>query len=233
METPNAKVRRAATTKIGGGADYAKVAERIRLFREDCPRGLIETEPTFLEGGSLMFKARILKDKADPHSGESKAHAHSGEKNLEKEKAFEKLESIAVGRALANLGYLASGEIASSEEMEEYEQFVSERKQEQMSECEKQLRACKDIGQLAKVWSALPIEGKEKLTAVKEELKAIYAKQEKPKEEAKAVKTVAEEPPEVAEPTVEEIVDSLPEDMGGTPREKMEKAKSAAMKKSV
>ena len=40
-------------------------------------------------------------------------------------KSFEKLESIAVGRALAFAGFSADGEIASFEEMEEYEKKPS------------------------------------------------------------------------------------------------------------
>jgi hypothetical protein len=42
------------------------------------------------------------------------------------EKALEKLESIAVGRALAFAGYLASGEIATAEEMERFASFGTE-----------------------------------------------------------------------------------------------------------
>jgi hypothetical protein len=58
-------VKKAETIKIGGNVDYAKVSERIKLFREDCPNGLIETEPK-IEGNIIMFKCRVLKDKAKP-----------------------------------------------------------------------------------------------------------------------------------------------------------------------
>ena len=117
------------TIKVGGGADYAKVAERIKAFREDCPNGLTETTPTFLEKNMVMFKARALKDKANAASAEATAHATGENKD---KKAFEKLESIAVGRALAMLGYLASGEIASSEEMEEFMEQKEGKRQEAM-----------------------------------------------------------------------------------------------------
>lgn len=73
--------------------------------------------------GKILFKARILKDKAKPDSGEGIGHAMGGLKNKkgeEEAKAFEKLETTAVGRALAMLGFMSSGEVASFEEMEEY-----------------------------------------------------------------------------------------------------------------
>jgi hypothetical protein len=106
------------------GNDYAKVAERIRVFREDCPNGLIETKPALQEDGQILFTARILKDKANKNSGEGTGHSLGKNTGL---KAFEKLETIAVGRALAMLGYMASGEIASNEEMEEFHAYREEK----------------------------------------------------------------------------------------------------------
>ena len=99
------------------GNEYAKVPERIKLFRSECPNGLIETTPTFHDEGGIMFTARIVKDKSRPESAEASGHALG---NIKDPKAFEKLETVAVGRALAMLGYLASGEVASDEEMQEF-----------------------------------------------------------------------------------------------------------------
>jgi len=106
------------------GKDYAQVSERIKQFREDCPNGLIETEPKIQPDGQILFSARILKDKAEPTSAEATGHALGSGKG---DKAFEKLETIATGRALAMLGYMASGEIASSEEMEEFYKYRDEK----------------------------------------------------------------------------------------------------------
>jgi hypothetical protein len=117
-------MKNAKTTKIGGGADYAKVPDRLKLFREECPNGLVETLPEIREDGSIVFSARILKDKARPESGEATGHAFGQNKT---NKDFEKLETIAVGRALALLGYLASGEIASSEEMSEFYEYQQQK----------------------------------------------------------------------------------------------------------
>lgn len=137
------------TTKIGGGADYAKVADRIKLFREQNPNGLIETVPT-ITGTQIMFKARILKDKSDQNSGEATGHAMLENKGV---KAFEKVESIAVGRALALLGYMASGEIASSEEMEEFADYKETQRQEKLTDLVEQAEQIKSKVELRKFFA--------------------------------------------------------------------------------
>jgi hypothetical protein len=105
------------------GKAYAQVADRIKEFRQDCPNGLIETNYK-LEDGQIIFSTRIMKDKAKPESAEATGHAMG--KN-EGAKAFEKLETISVGRALALLGYMAGGEVASSEEMEDFYAYQEEK----------------------------------------------------------------------------------------------------------
>lgn len=119
--------RKVKTGKVSGGAEYAYVADRLKQFREDCPNGLIETSPTIRENGQLMFTARVLKDKSKPESAEATGHALGKNTGA---KAFEKLETQAVGRALALLGYLASGDIASAEEMEEFYEYQDMKVQE-------------------------------------------------------------------------------------------------------
>jgi len=150
-------MKKTQTIKIGGGADYAKVADRLKLFREDCPNGLIETTPT-IEGTTIMFKARILKDKAKESSAEASGHAIGENKG---QKAFEKVESIAVGRALAMLGYMASGEIASSEEMEEFQEYVEEKRQEEMLTIQAELVEIKTIEELREFYKKNEGKGKE------------------------------------------------------------------------
>ena len=39
------------------GNSYAKVADRIKQFREECPNGSIETEQTTLPDGQMILKA--------------------------------------------------------------------------------------------------------------------------------------------------------------------------------
>jgi hypothetical protein len=130
------------------GKDYAQVKDRMNEFREANPRGLIETTPTLLPDNTIMFKARILKDKADETSAEATGHAMVANKGL---KAFEKLETIAVGRALALLGYGSDGAIASSEEMEEFESFLVEKKLKAIDDMQK----CKTLDELKTFFTSL------------------------------------------------------------------------------
>jgi len=104
--------------------DYAKVVDRLNEFRSENPRGKIETSFELVDG-NIAFKTYILKDKSDTNSAEATGHAVS--KNDGSDKLFEKLETLSVGRALAMLGYASSGEIASFEEMEDYNKWKDEK----------------------------------------------------------------------------------------------------------
>lgn len=159
----NKKVK---TEKISGG-DYAKVKDRMIEFRQDNPRGLIETSPTINED-NIIFKARILKDKADPNSAEATGHSMGKGTGA---KVFEKQETIAVGRALALLGYGASGEIASSEEMEEFEEWKQEQFMEQMAEATDAIKAAKSADELKDIWLPLSPQLKKTLEKLKDERK--------------------------------------------------------------
>lgn len=108
--------------------DYAKVVDRLNEFRRENTRGKVETS-FVIKDGQIAFKAYILKDKADEFSAEATGHAVEAQ-NSKTDKQFEKLETIAVGRALALLGYSAGGEIASQEEMEEFNQWKLDRIQD-------------------------------------------------------------------------------------------------------
>lgn len=105
------------------GKEYATVPERLKEFREQNPRATIETTP-IIEGDVVIFKAKIVKDKNDPSSAEATGHSYG---KLTGEKAFEKLETVATGRALSLLGYLNDGQIASTEEMKEFEGYQAEK----------------------------------------------------------------------------------------------------------
>lgn len=151
------------------GKAYATVPARIKEFREANPNGLIETKPELLEN-EIMFSARILKDKSNPASGEATGHA-IGKKTGDK--AFEKLETIAVGRALALLGYMASGDIASSEEMEEFNDYKENQKIEARICAIEKLEECNTLEELQSVWKSLGVVIQDKeVVAKKDELKA-------------------------------------------------------------
>lgn len=110
-----------------GDKDYALVPDRLKEFRETNPRASVETEPTYNADGSVTFKATIVRDRADEYSATATGNARYSEVEMEKPKAFEKLETVSVGRALSMLGYLNDGRIASTEEMDEFEQYKEDK----------------------------------------------------------------------------------------------------------
>lgn len=136
------------------GKEYAQVKDRMLEFRTNNPSGLIETTPT-ITGNIIVFKARILKDKSDINSAEATGHAMGENKGA---KAFEKIETIAVGRALALLGYGADGSIASSEEMEE---FLQSKQSKKVEELMKQVDGITDVKVLREFYVANKGNGKE------------------------------------------------------------------------
>ena len=154
------------------GKEYAQVKDRIKEFRNDCPRGLIETSATIQPDGQIMFKAKIVKDKSDEFSAEATGHALGANKGL---KAFEKLETIAVGRALALLGYASDGEIASGDEMEEFLEYQQEKKAEIIEQSKEQLENCASLEELKSIWQSIPPEAKKELETLKEQIKQKYA----------------------------------------------------------
>ena len=152
-------MKKTATIDLKGKA-YAQVKDRIKEFRADCPNGLVETSFT-LSDTSLVFKARILKDKANPASAEAIGHSFKELKKVsEAEKQFEKQETIAVGRALALLGYASDGEIASSEEMEEFQEYQNEKKTEAIMEVTEAIGNCQSVDELKTLWASLSGEMK-------------------------------------------------------------------------
>lgn len=140
-------MRKTATVNLKGN-EYAYVKDRLKNFREDCPNGLVETSPEVKSDGTIIFTARVLKDKSKPNSGEATGHAFG---KASGDKAFEKLETVAVGRALALLGYLASGEIASADEMQEFIEY----QQMKVDDAIKAIETAKTIDELKEVFMGL------------------------------------------------------------------------------
>ena len=101
--------RKVETIEIGKGVNYAKVAARSAEFHRDNETCSIETTCEFKEG-FVLFTAKVTTKKGT-------FTGHSMDKIGGRQKQFEKQETIAVGRALAFAGYLASGDIATFEEM--------------------------------------------------------------------------------------------------------------------
>jgi len=160
------------TTKIKGGIDYAKVVDRLGEFRTSNARSKISVKFTYDEVGNLTHTARIWKDKTDYYellkSGVSAADALEScdaegssfmpKDRLKQEKGFEKNETIAIGRALAILGYAVSGEVASSEEMEEFESWKMSKVEEARAQAIEKISGAKNIDELLGVWKSLTKE---------------------------------------------------------------------------
>lgn len=149
---------------------YAKVSQRLKEFREDCPRANIITEPTIQPDGTVLFKCHIIKDKSDENSAESTGHALSSEATGNK--VFEKTETIALWRALANMGYLASGEIASAEEMEDYMQYLDNRIEAEVAE----INATETMEELQELWGRLRQKSKKPVIEAKDAKKLSFNK---------------------------------------------------------
>lgn len=148
------------TMKLSGN-DYAKVNSRMLEFREKNPRGKIENTYEYVTIGDktyIQFKSYIVKDKSDEFSADATGHARLPDDA--KQKTFEKCETIAVGRALAFLGYGADGEVASSEEMEEFLAHKQEVFAEQVMQVTEAIVACETQDALRTLWAGLSGEMK-------------------------------------------------------------------------
>jgi hypothetical protein len=99
------------------GKEYAPVSARVEQFHKDYGSGSITTETTFSEG-HVIVKATITFSAS--HDAPTRTFTGHSYGKVGTEKAFEKLETTAVGRALAFAGYLAGGEIASYDEIESF-----------------------------------------------------------------------------------------------------------------
>lgn len=149
--------RRTDTVKLAG-KDYASVAQRIKEFRADHPNSKILSREKQLESGETVFKAYIWRDRntyisGDLDSADSDGMAKSKPTDGDKEKWFEKLQTIAIGRALAILGYLASGEIASFEEMEEFLKDKEEKRQAYIQDQIELFDHAKTMDELKELWA--------------------------------------------------------------------------------
>ena len=110
--------------KLGRGdgafdlASYAPVAERITLFYETFPRGRIITELMSRTERDVVFRALVYRDASDGDAAATGwAAEREGDGEINTVACLENTETSAIGRALANLGFTASRERPSAEEM--------------------------------------------------------------------------------------------------------------------
>lgn len=161
-------MRKLKTIKLSG-KEYAQVAERLRAIHEDYPRGGkngdfdIVTVYDMTERGVIFTANLTIRE-----GGSTRAYTGHSYGGGGKEKAFEKLETIAVGRALAFAGYHADGEIASADEMQEMAKEVDT---EALANALAKISEANSVKELNKVYRELPItlkQNKEVIEACKE-----------------------------------------------------------------
>jgi hypothetical protein len=114
----------AKSGKLGRGdgafdlASYAPVAERITLFYETFPRGRIISELVSRTEREVVFRAFVYRDASDAEAAATGwAAEREGDGEINTVACLENTETSAIGRALANLGFTASRERPSAEEM--------------------------------------------------------------------------------------------------------------------
>lgn len=100
---------------LGG---YAPVAARLQLFFAQYPEGQVITKLISRNDGEITFRASIYRSPLDTRpSAKGWAAEVVGDGEINEVACLENTETSAVGRALANLGFLASRYRPSLEEM--------------------------------------------------------------------------------------------------------------------
>src|SRR5258708_23225444 len=99
------------------GKEYVQVKDRLVYLNENYENCAIETEVIHL-GNHASFKATVTPDVKNPNR---KFVARSGGL-VDAEKSYEKLETVAVGRALAFMGIGVIESVASADEIQVYQE---------------------------------------------------------------------------------------------------------------
>ncbi len=104
--------------RLPGSGEYALVADRITLFYERYPEGRIITELVSRTGGEVTFRALVYRSPAEPEPAATGwASEREGDGDVNSVACLENTETSAIGRALANLGFTASVQRPSAEEI--------------------------------------------------------------------------------------------------------------------
>ena len=104
------------------GKEYTKVVNRLKDFRDTFPANetwAIKTEPISITNESVVFQATINNP-----DGVTVAVGH-GHNLLGADKALEKAETVAIGRAIGNFHPVYGGEsdeFASADEMQKFQE---------------------------------------------------------------------------------------------------------------
>lgn len=114
--------------------DYVEVHDRVKEFRKDHKDGQIITEIVDKTKKIWVFKVSVYrKQEEDRPTATGYGHASAEADSFVGDKWREKAETVAVGRALAFLGYKIEGGIASKEEVESVKKNNSPSKSQKKS----------------------------------------------------------------------------------------------------
>jgi hypothetical protein len=144
-------------------ADYSKISSRVKAFSSTYETGQILTEIVKDELGHVIFKAHAVVDGTIRGTGH--AHEVEGSNNTNNTSHYEVCENIAVGRALAFIGYSEADSLSSYEEIENsklqetqvalhkatlgvattylsviFKNAIEERNEEKIAECQRDMR---------------------------------------------------------------------------------------------
>ena len=144
-------------------ADYSKISSRVKAFCSTFETAQILTEIVKDELGHVIFKAHAVVDGTIKGTGH--AHEVEGSNNTNSTSHYEVCETIAVGRALAFIGYSEVDSLASYEEIENsklqetqvalhketlevaatylsviFKKAIEERNEEKIAECQRDMR---------------------------------------------------------------------------------------------
>ena len=101
------------------GPEYAPVADRVALFYDRFPEGRIITHLAMHNEREIMFRASVYRDaRSKWPAATGWASERVGDGDINTVACLENTETSAIGRALANLGFTASKNRPSAEEME-------------------------------------------------------------------------------------------------------------------
>ncbi|MDC0910925.1 hypothetical protein OAQ44_02870 [Candidatus Pseudothioglobus singularis] len=144
-------------------ADYSKISSRVKAFCSTYETAQILTEIVKDERDHVIFKAHAVVDGTIKGTGH--ANEVEGSNNTNNTSHYEVCETIAVGRALAFIGYSDADNLASYEEIENsklqesqvalhkatlevattylsraFKNAIDERDEEKIAECQKDMR---------------------------------------------------------------------------------------------
>lgn len=186
-------------TKRMGNFDMASAGDRLLAFWENYPDGKISIERNDYDG-SLVYKAFIWKKKStylealatgaarDLVMESADAIAEARNEAALAKKDFEKLQTISIGRALAVLGFLKDGRVASDEELELWKDKASKFDANEYAQQKQQtldaINQASDIDVLQEVWknaakANVRLINDEELVAAKDAMKDKFTKPKK------------------------------------------------------